>query len=311
MFIQKKFLSIILIALFVLTSLLSASARAELNVFATVPEWGALAQELGGDQVKVFVATVAQQDPHHIQARPSLIARARSAQLLIAMGAELEIGWLPIVQRDSGNPGIQSGQAGYFEAAPIVQLRDIPKSVDRSMGDVHAEGNPHIQTDPRNLIPVAQALSARMILLDPAHASHYQDLLSRFIAGWEKNLAKWAEAARPLQGVRAWVQHDGFPYMFAWLGMEQVGTLEPRPGVEPSVSYLNEVLQRQSTAKGRMILVAAYLNDSPSKWFGEKTGLPVVVLPFTVGGNGDAKSLSSFYDDTVSRLLKALQQGAG
>lgn len=311
MFIRNKILSILLPPLFMLASLLGAPARAELNIFATVPEWGALAQELGGDQVKVFVATVAQQDPHHIQARPSLIARARSAQLLIAMGAELEIGWLPIVQRDSGNPVIQTGQPGYFEAAPTVQLRDIPTSVDRSMGDVHADGNPHIQTDPRNLIPVAQALSARMALLDPAHASHYQALLNRFVSGWEQNLAKWAEAARPLHGVRAWVQHDGFPYMFAWLGMEQVGTLEPRPGVEPSVSYLNEVLQRQSTAKGRLIIVAAYLNDSPSKWFGEKTGLPVVVLPFTVGGNGGAQSLATFYEDTVNRLLKGLQQGAG
>ncbi len=310
MFSQKKYISMTWPLLALLASLLCAPARAELNIFATVPEWGALAQELGGDQVKVFVATVALQDPHHIQARPSLIARARSAQLLIATGAELEIGWLPIVQRDSGNPVIQAGQAGYFEAAPLVQMRDIPASVDRSMGDVHAQGNPHIQTDPRNLIPVAQALSARMALLDPGHASHYQALLTGFLAGWEVNLQKWAEAARPLQGVRAWVQHDGFPYMFAWLGMEQVGTLEPRPGVEPSVSYLNEVLQRQSTAKGRLVIVAAYLNDSPAKWFGEKTGLPVVVLPFTVAGDADSKTLASFYEDTVNRLLKGVQQGA-
>jgi zinc/manganese transport system substrate-binding protein len=180
----------------------SHSAWAELNIFATVPEWGALAQQLGGDQVKVFVATVAQQDPHHIQARPSLIARARSAKLVIATGAELEIGWLPIVQRDSGNRLIQTGQPGYFEAAQYVSLLDIPRSVDRSMGDVHAEGNPHIQTDPRNLLPIAKALSDRMAELDPSQA-----------------------------------QHDGFPYMNAWFGLKQIGTLEPRPGVEPSIAY--------------------------------------------------------------------------
>ncbi len=305
---QHNFLAFVWSLVIVLGSLLGHPVRAELNVFATVPEWGALAQEVGGDQVKVFVATVAQQDPHHIQARPSLIARARSAQLLIATGAELEIGWLPIVQRDSGNPAIQTGQPGYFEAAPTVALRDIPASVDRSMGDVHAQGNPHIQTDPRNLIPVARALSARMAQLDPAQTKYYQERLTAFLSGWESNLATWAQRAQPLLGVNAWVQHDGFPYLFAWLGMQQVGTLEPRPGVEPSVAYLNEVLQRQSSVNGRMILVAGYLNDSPAKWFGEKTGLPVVVLPFTVGGNGQAGTLASLYEDTLTRLLQALQR---
>lgn len=293
------------VALFV-----SSVVRAELNIFATVPEWGALAETLGGDQVKVFVATVAQQDPHHIQARPSLIARARSAQLVIATGAELEIGWLPIVQRDSSNRLIQSGQPGYFEAAQYVTLLDIPKSVDRSMGDVHAEGNPHFQTDPRNLLPIAQALSARMILLDPAQSEHYQTLLNRFISDWQTRLAQWALAAKPLQGTRIWAQHDGFPYMNAWLGLNQIGTLEPRPGVEPSIAYLSEVLQRQKVEQARMIVVAAYLSDAPSRWLSEKSGLPVVTLPFTVGGNAQSKTLAALYDETISRLLKALELGS-
>ena len=285
----------------------SYAARAELNVFATVPEWGALAQALGGDQVKVFVATVAQQDPHHIQARPSLIARARNAKLLIATGAELEIGWLPIVQRDSGNRAIQSGQPGCFEAAQYVSLMDIPRSVDRSMGDVHAEGNPHIQSDPRNLLPIARALSARMIELDPAQTAHYNNMLNRFVTDWEARLVQWAVLAQPLQGVRVWAQHDGFPYMNAWLGLKQIGTLEPRPGVEPSIAYLTEVLQRQKTEQARMIIVAAYLSDSPAKWLSEKAGIPAVILPFTVGGSTQAKTLAELYDDTINLLLKALK----
>lgn len=287
----------------------SSTVRAELNIFATVPEWGALVQALGGDQVKVFVATAAQQDPHHIQARPSLIARARSAQLVIATGAELEIGWLPIVQRDSGNRSIQTGQPGYFEAAQYVTLLDIPKSVDRSMGDVHAEGNPHIQTDPRNLLPIAQALSARMAQLDPSQSQHYQNLLARFVSDWQSRLSQWASIAKPLHGVRIWAQHDGFPYMNAWLGLIQIGTLEPRPGVEPSIAYLSEVLQRQKSEQARMIVVASYLSDAPSKWFSEKSGLPVAILPFTVGGNAQTKTLAALYDETISRLLKALEQG--
>ena len=299
--------------LLIITSILfvSHSVRAELNVFATVPEWGTLAQALGGDQVKVFVATAAQQDPHHIQARPSLIARARSAKLVIATGAELEIGWLPIVQRDSGNRAIQSGQPGYFEAAQYVTLLDIPKSVDRSMGDVHAEGNPHIQSDPRNLLPIARALSARMVELDPAQAAHYNNMLNHFVTDWEARLLQWSVLAKPLQGVRVWAQHDGFPYMNAWLGLNQIGTLEPRPGVEPSIAYLNEVLQRQKTEQGRMIIVASYLSDSPAKWFSEKARIPAVILPFTVGGSPQAKTLAQLYDETIDLLLKALKQGNG
>lgn len=287
------------------------SVWAELSIFATVPEWGALAQQLGGDQVKVFVATVAQQDPHHIQARPSLIARARSAKLVIATGAELEIGWLPIVQRDSGNRAIQPGQPGYFEAAQYVTLLDIPKTVDRSMGDVHAEGNPHIQTDPRNLLPIAKALSARMAELDPSQAQHYQSLLNRFVSEWEIKLTQWAIVAKPLQGVRVWAQHDGFLYMNAWLGLNQIGTLEPRPGVEPSIAYLTEVLQRQKADPGRMIIVASYQSDSPAKWLSEKAAIPAVALPFTVGGNSKSDTLTQLYEETINLLLKANQQGNG
>lgn len=305
-----KPLRFVLLATMVLASIMLPVARADLNIFATVPEWGALAQELGGDKVKVFVATAAAQDPHHIQARPALISRARNAQLLIATGADIEVGWLPIVQRDSGNPAIQSGQPAYFEASRHVALRDIPKSVDRSMGDVHAEGNPHIQTDPRLLVPVAQALSVRMCELDPANKQHYETLLKAFLDGWQANLKRWATEAAPLRGVKIWAQHDGFPYMNDWLGLIQVGTLEPKPGVEPSIAYLTQVLSRQKTEQARMIVVAAYMNPNPSKWLSEQAGLPIAVLPFTVGGSADAKSLTKLYDDTINRLLQALKQSS-
>lgn len=288
----------------------SAVVNAKLNVFATVPEWGALVQELGGDRVNVFVATGAAQDPHRIQARPALITRARTAQLLIATGADLEVGWLPIVQRDSGNPAIQPGQPGFFEASQFVTLLDVPQSIDRSMGDVHADGNPHIQTDPRMLLPIAQALSTRMRELDPAASTHYETLYKAFLTQWQANLARWATQAAPLQGVKVWAQHDGFPYMNNWLGLVQVGTLEAKPGVEPSVAHLTHVLTRQKNEPARMTVVAAYLNPSPSKWLSQQTGLPVATLPFTVGGDADATSLAGLYEATINRLLNALQQGS-
>jgi len=286
-------------------ALTAGGVQAQLNIFATVPEWGALAEELGGDKVKVYVATNALQDPHRVQARPSLLARARTAQLLIATGAELEIGWLPILQRDAGNPQILPGAPGMFEASQYIQLLGVPVLVDRSMGDVHAAGNPHIQTDPRNFLPIARALTERLVLLDSANRNFYQDRLRSFVFRWQANIDRWATSARPLRGEKIWVQHDGFVYLNDWLGFVQVGTLEPTPGVDPSVAHLGTILQRQSQLKGQMIITSAYAGDAASKWFSEKASVPLVVLPFTVGGNKEATTLEAFFESNISRLLKA------
>jgi zinc/manganese transport system substrate-binding protein len=291
----------------VVLSLATTLAHADLKVFATVPEWGALAETLGGDKVKVFTATTGLQDPHRIQARPSLIARARTANLVIATGGGLEDGWLPVVQRESNNPEILTNRPGYLVATQYVRMLDVPVTVDRTMGDVHAGGNPHIQTDPRNLLPIAKAISARLQQLDPENAAYYQNQLIQFEQSWQANLQRWQRQAAPLRGVKVWYQHDGFPYMNAWLGMNQVGVLEPRPGVEPSSRQLADILQRQQTLQGRMVIASAYLNDAPSKWLAEKANIPMVVLPFTVGGNEQVKSLTALYDDTLQRLLAGLK----
>ena len=286
--------------------LTTVSVQAQLNVFATVPEWGALAQELGADKVKVYVATNALQDPHRVQARPSLLARARNAQLLLATGSELETGWLPLLQRDAGNPNILPGTPGMFEASQYVQLLGIPAAVDRSMGDVHAAGNPHIQTDPRNFLPIARALTERLILLDPPNSNFYQDRLRNFLLKWQASIDRWATSALPMRGAKVWVQHDAFVYLNDWLGLVQVGTLEPSPGVDPSVAHLSSVLQRQSQLQGRMIITSAYAGDAASKWFSERANVPLVVLPFTVGGNKEATTLETFFENTIARLLRAL-----
>jgi len=301
----SKVYRVFFLAILACVLLVGTRVHAQLNVFATVPEWGALAEELGGDKVKVYMATNALQDPHRVQARPSLLARARSAQLLLATGAELEIGWLPILQREAGNPKILSGAPGMFEASQYVQLLGIPTSVDRSMGDVHAAGNPHIQTDPRNFLPIARALTERLTLLDSVNSSFYQDRLRSFLFKWQASIDRWAVSAQPLRGEKIWVQHDGFLYLNDWLGLVQVGTLESTPGIDPSVAHLSTVLQRQSQLKGRMIITSAYAGDAASKWFSEKANVPLVVLPFTVGGNKEATTLETFFENTIARLLRA------
>jgi zinc/manganese transport system substrate-binding protein len=298
---MKRIIGMLLLAACVLP------AHAALNVFATVPEWGALTQEIGGDKVKVYNATHGLQDPHHIDAKPSLIAQARSAQLVVATGAELEIGWLPVVVRESGNARIQVGQPGYFEAARFVTLLDVPAVLDRAHGDVHAGGNPHIQTDPRNLLKVGAALAARLAEIDPANAAAYQAGYQAFADKLRAAITRWEKDAAPLKGVPVLVQHKAFPYLENWLGLKETGSLEPKPGVEPSSAYLAEILARQATQPARMVIRPAYQYDAPSRWITERAKIPAVTLPFTIGGTPEAKDLFSLYDDTVRRLLKALQ----
>jgi zinc/manganese transport system substrate-binding protein len=295
------------ILILLLAGLLALPAQAALKIFATVPEWGALAKEIGGAQVEVFVATSALQDPHHIQARPSLIARARAADLVVATGAELEIGWLPLVQRESGNARIQTGQPGYFEAAQHVRMLEMPSRLDRADGDVHAGGNPHMQTDPRNFLPIGAALVERMAELSPADATAYRANWKSFAERWRAALARWEKQAAPLRGLPIAVQHKAFPYLQDWLGLREVATLEPKPGVEPSVAYLGKLLAQVAVNPPKLVMRAAYQSPQAAEWFGREAKVPVVVVPFTVGGSDKAKDLFGLFDDTVERLLAALK----
>jgi len=285
-------------------ALASPVASAALSIFATVPEWGALAQELGGDKVKVYVATNALQDPHHVEARPSLIARARGADLVVATGAELEIGWLPLVLQQAGNEKVQPGAPGYFEATSVVTLLDKPARLDRAEGDVHPFGDPHIQTDARNIARVAAALAQRFAQLDPANAATYQARQKQFADKWTAAIARWEQQAAPLKGVGVVVQHKGFTYLIHWLGLREIAALEPKPGIEPTTAHLANVLETLQRNPAKMVLRAAYQSDRASQWIAERAKIKAVVLPFTVGGTDGAKDLVGLFDDTIKRLLE-------
>ncbi|MGE5467029.1 MAG: metal ABC transporter substrate-binding protein [Ignavibacteria bacterium] len=285
-------------------------AAAALNVLACEPEWGALAQELGGDKLNVYNATSAFQDPHRIQAKPSLLARARNADLAVCTGAQLEIGWLPILQQQAGNPRIQVGQPGYFEAAQYVRMLEVPASVDRSLGDVHPGGNPHIQTDPRNVALVAAALAQRLAEMDPANAPLYQANYKSFAARWNEAVRKWEKEAAPLKGMPVIVHHKAFGYLENWLGLRELGTLEPKPGVEPTAAHLSELLAQQQRQPAKAVLRSVYNDPRGAEWLSAQAKIPVVVLPFTVGGSDRAKDLFGLYEDTVQRLLAAARQEA-
>ncbi len=285
--------------------LLATPSQAALHVFACEPEWGALAQELGGNLVEVSVATSALQDPHQIQAKPSLIARARNADLVVCTGAELEIGWLPVLLQQSGNAKVQNGQPGNFAAADYVHKLDVPSQLDRAQGDVHAAGNPHIQTDPRNIAQVATALGARLQQVDTAHASEYVQRRNNFSQRWQQAIERWTTQAAPLRGAAVVSQHKAFVYLYDWLGLKEVAVLEPKPGVEPTASHLQEVIMSLKNSPARMTLYSAYQDPKPSEWLSKNAGVPAVKIAFTVGGTDGAKDLFGLFDDTVARLLAA------
>lgn len=282
-------------------------AHAELKILATTADWGALATELGGDRVDVYTATGALQDVHRVEAKPSLVARARTAALLIVNGAELEIGWLPVLIRESGNKRIQPGAPGYFETASQVSLLERPAKFDRAMGDIHPQGNPHLQLNPRNILPVAKALAARLAALDAANAAFYQQRGADFAKRWTEAIARWESRAAPLKGVPVVVMHRDQAYLCNWLGLKEVASIEPKPGVPPSAGYLGQLVTQLSASPARMILRNAYNDPKSADWLAKRTGTPVVKLPFSVGGTDGAKDLFGLFDDTLNRLLAVPQ----
>jgi zinc/manganese transport system substrate-binding protein len=284
---------------------LAAGAHAAVEVFTCEPEWAALVDELGGGHVKTRSATTAQQDVHHIQARPSLIAGLRRADLLVCTGAGLEEGWLPVLQRRANNPRVQVGADGFLEVADYVPLLDRPARLDRAEGDIHPGGNPHVQLDPRNIGQIAKVVTERLAVIDPAHADDYRTRLADFSRRWDQAIAQWQERAVPLRGVAVVVHHNAWVYLENWLGLEIVGTLEPKPGIPPSSSDLSRLLSQLEQRPARMVIRSAYQPVRASEWLSQRTGMPAVLLPSTVGGTDEAQDLFGLFDDIIRRMLQA------
>jgi len=282
-------------------------AHAALDVFACEPEWGALVSELAGNRAKVFVATTALQDVHRIQARPSLIARARMADLVVCTGADLEVGWLPMVIRQSGNDKVQLGKPGYLEVANFVPRIEIPAVIDRALGDVHPRGNPHIQFGPKQIQLAADEITKRLLRLDPEGAEEYRSRLKDFTARWSAATERWRSMGAPLKGVGVIQHHKNFSYLFDFLGMKQVGALEPKPGVEPTSSHLNELVSQQQVEPAKLILRSSYQSPAASEWLAQRIAVPAIMLPATVGGTDAAKDLFTLFDDTIQRMLNAVK----
>lgn len=282
---------------------LSASA-APLRVFTCEPEWAALVRTLAPDAV-IGSATHALQDPHHIEARPALIGLLRTADLAVCTGASLEAGWLPMLQQRASNPAVQTGQTGMFFAAEQVRLIGIPERVDRSDGDVHAEGNPHLHLDPHRLQQVAASLSERLARLDPAGAASYRARYQQWALRWQQQVAVWQNRAVALRGQSIVAQHSSFAYLWEWLGLYQQADLEPKPGLPPSLGHLQQVLSRVRQRPPLAVVQTSYQDPQPGQWLARQTGRPLLTLPATVTADGPAASLEGWYSLLIDQLLAA------
>lgn len=290
----------------VLIALLPQLATADLRVFTCEPEWAALARELGGERVTVRSATTAHQDPHYIQARPSLIASVRRADLVVCSGAQLEIGWLPALLQKANNRDVMPGSPGYMEASSFVVRLEATDNVDRAQGDIHPQGNPHVQTNPHNIAIIARALGQRMAELDPDHAADYESRLAAFSDEWAAAIRGWEEKAAPLAERRIITHHKSWVYLERWLGLEEVANLEPVPGLPPTVSHLSRLVSQFENGGADFIVRSTYQDSRSSRWLSQRTGIPAVMLPLTVGGSEQADNLYTLFDDILDRLLGAI-----
>ena len=281
--------------------------HAQLRVFSCEPEWAALAEEIGGDLVEASSATTALQDPHYIQARPSLIAKVRRADLVICSGAQLEIGWLPALLQKANNRDVRPGSRGYMEASNFVVRLDVTGNADRAEGDIHPLGNPHVQTNPHNIAAVADELAKRLAELDADNASTYEAGISEFSARWRAAITDWEIRAAPLRGKRAITHHKSWVYLERWLGIEEAANLEAIPGLPPTATHLSKLTKEFADGGADVIIRSPYQDSKPSNWLAERTGITPIVLPLSIGGTEGATDLFSLYDEIIKRLLKATQ----
>lgn len=285
---------------------LAAGGAQALTVFTCEPEWAALVRELA-PHAQVRSATHARQDPHHIEARPSLIAALRQADLAVCTGGSLEAAWLPTLQQRSGNARVQKGAPGMLFAAEHVKLIDARPPGTPFEGDVHSEGNPHLQLDPRRVREVAEVLATRLQAADPQRQAEIRQRWTAWDADWRARIAQWERKAAPLRGLRVAAQHTTFAYLWRWLGIQQVADLEPRPGMPPTPGHLQGVLEQTRANPPRAIVVSSYQDPRSAQWLAQQvgSGAALLQLPATVTEEGATATLAGWYEHLLDRLLSA------
>lgn len=290
-------------------ALLTGAAEAKLNVVATVPDFGAIAEEVGGDKVKVTTIARGTEDQHFVDARPSYIRVLNQADVLIEGGAELEVGWLPPLVAGARNQRILSDAPGHVILSRGIRLLEVPTGpVDRSMGDVHPFGNPHYSLDPANGKIIAGALTETFSRLDPGSAGYFEERRKKFDERLDKKMAEWAKLLEPYRGAKVITYHKSFDYFVERFGLELAGTIEPKPGIEPSPSYINGLIPRLKAAGVKIVMIEPFRPRRTPEYVAQAIGAKLLLLPGAVGGNEKVKDYIGLFDYDVAQIAAALQE---
>jgi zinc/manganese transport system substrate-binding protein len=293
-----------------LAALLAAAqpAFAKLNVVATLTDYGALAAEIGGDKVKVTILAKGTEDPHFVDARPSFIRVLNQADVLLEGGADLEVGWLPTLVNSARNAKILPGAPGRLTLSEGVRLLDLPSGpVDRSMGDVHAAGNPHYAFDPANGKILATSMAGFFSKLDPANQTFYQGNLKKFSERLDARLVEWTKAMEPFRGAKVMTYHKSFDYFLERFGLVLAGTIEPKPGIEPSPTHINALIPQMKQEGVKLVLIEPNRPRKTPEYVARSIGAKLVILPGMVGGNEIAKDYIRLFDHNVAQIVNALK----
>ncbi|MCW5770778.1 MAG: zinc ABC transporter substrate-binding protein [Rhodospirillaceae bacterium] len=280
-----------------------ATARAALDAVATTPDLAAIARQIGGAAVKADSLASGVADPHFIAAKPSMIRRTHDADLLISVGAELEIGWLPVVVSAAANPKINLGQPGNLDISGFVSIMREPGPASRAQGDVHKAGNPHYMLDPRNGLLAARAIAGRMSELDAGNAATYRANLTAFEDRFRRKWGEWQSGFAPLRGQRLVSYHRSLPYLARAFGFEVVGEVEPLPGISPTASHLEQLMGIIRRDKVRLLLMEGFYERRSAAFLAAKTGIKVAVIPHSVDFDAGMKT----YFDLFDGILKAIR----
>jgi len=279
---------------------LANSAQA-LTVFTCEPEWAALTQALAPN-AKVFSATHVYQDPHYIEARPSLISKLAKADIAVCTGAGLEAGWLPALQKRAANRKILDGAAGMLYLSKFIETIGKHEAHFFNTKHVHPEGNPHFHLNPEFIAKLAVVISGRLQMLDPGSRQDYQQALTKWQSSWQQSMEKWRHQSTKSKGKSIVVQHTTFAYLINWVGMESIADLEPEPGVPPTISHAQSLVEDTNQKTPAAILTNWYQSDRAASWLSDKTGIRHLNLPATVDLEGDINNLTLLFDHLISQL---------
>ncbi len=280
--------------------LANPASASQLLVITTIPDFGAIAAEVGGPHVRVVALVKPTQDPHFVDAKPSLMVKLNQADLLLVTGMELEAGWLPPLITGARNGDIQRGADGYLDCSTLIPPMDV-RAPDRAKGDIHPGGNPHYWTDPRNGMRIAQGIAKRLALLDPEHAGDIRTRLRLFMGRLEDHVTIWKKHLDQHQGTKVVVYHESWVYFLDWAGFEKVGALEPKPGIPPNPSHVAQLIKRVQGTGVKYVIQESFYPTQLSKIFANKSGAELKVLPTMVGAGG-----THSYFDVIDNLVNQL-----